>query len=107
MKQPKLLDVPATAPTKAARVQAFKAKHGIWTHYAPHLAREDERWTAMLIVTARERMKGYGAHPHTTGEAMVAGYCRLLDEMDLMVTGTGEVTTIRRLCARNNIVCDL
>lgn len=107
MKQPRLIEVPVTAPTKAAKIKAFKELHGIWTHCARHLAVEDERWTAMLLTEARERMAGYGATANTPPEDMVASFCRLLDEADLMVTGTGEITAIRRLCERNDILCVL
>lgn len=107
MRHPKLFDIPPSAPSKAAKIKAFKERHGIWTHNASHLPVEDERWSAMLIATARKRMAGYGATPTTPGEEMIASYCRLLDEMNLLVTGKGEISAIRTLCERNDIPCPL
>jgi hypothetical protein len=47
--QPNLIDVPKTHPTRAEKLQAFKAEHRIWTINATHLARADKPWTAVQI----------------------------------------------------------
>lgn len=102
MKHPRLFEVPPTAPTKAAKLKAFKEQHGIWTHRAP-MQREDHPWSAMLFTAAKERMGVQIKDPYE----MIAGYCQLLDDIGLLVTGTSERDAIRRLCAVNDILFPL
>jgi hypothetical protein len=65
------------------------------------------QWDALLMAHARERLKGYGVKRSADAIDLIAGYCRLLEESDLLVTGSSEIGAIRELCHRNNIPCPL
>lgn len=108
MKTPLLLDVPKTHMSRYERVQAFKERNGIWTHSCREMRREDHPWCAMLVHRARKALAGYLDHDEPDDPiSLIAGYCRLLDEWSLLVTGKTERDAIRRLCAHNRIPCTL
>lgn len=104
---PMLLDVPATHPTRYERLQAFKTRQGIWTHRASFRTKEEHPWSALLVPRARLALAGYidGDEPDDP-MSLIAGYCRLLDEARLLVTGETELDAVQRLCSENNIVCN-
>lgn len=99
---PNLLDVPKDSPSRKERLEAFKAKHGVWTHNS-HLPPEGEPWSALLVPKARLAMDEPTAEPMK----LIAGYCSLLDEMDLLVTGKTQREAIQTLCEKNGIAFDL
>jgi hypothetical protein len=102
-----LLDVPKTHMSRHERVVAFKERNGIWT-YRSDLRREDDPWCAMLEHRARKALAGYLKHDEADDPiALIAGYCRLLEECGLLVTGVSEREAIRRLCERNRMGCAL
>lgn len=105
MKTPNLLDVPKDSPTRKERIEDFKKRHGIWTYhcYTP----PEAPWDAMLVPKAAESLKGYGVKPTDEPMEMIAGYCRLLDEWNLLVSGKTEREAIRTLCEHNGIPCEL
>lgn len=98
MRTPLLLDVPKSAPSAHERLQVFKAKHGILTHYAPHMRGFDDTWLALIPF---EEDKG-----RDVGDAM-AHNCRLYDEAGRCATAKGELSAVRLLCQQLNIPCDL
>lgn len=109
MKTPNLLDVPKDSPTKRERIAAFKKQHGIWTHVDKENKIGGHAWDAMAFDKSVEALSGYNL---TEGEKrepvlLIAGYCRLLEEAGLLVTGNTEIDAIRTLCAKNGIQCPL
>lgn len=106
MKTPNLLDVPKDSPTRKERIEAFKKKHGIWTYYVAGQPKECP-WDAMLVPKAVEALAGYGVKPDTHPIELISGYCRLLDEWNLLVSGKTEREAIRTLCEHNEIPCEL
>lgn len=103
-----LLGVPKTHPTRHERLQAFKERQGIWTHHASFRERKEHPWSALLVPRARLRLAGYlkGDKPDDP-VSLIAGYCRLLDEWCLLVTGETELDAVQTLCSENHIPCDL
>jgi hypothetical protein len=93
-----LLDVPRTAPSNRVKLTAFKEAHGIKTHQAKHMRREDEPWLA-IIPFDEDKEK-------CVGEIM-ADSCRLYEESGYCATGTGEVSAIRKLCKQRGITCPI
>lgn len=108
MTTPPLIDVPKTHPTRYERLQAFKERQGIWTHKAPHRPKSEHPWSALLVPRARQFLAGYlDGDKADDPFSLIAGYCHLLDEACLLVTGETELDAVQRLCAENNIVCPL
>jgi hypothetical protein len=108
MKTPLLFDVPKTHPSRIDRVNAFKKKHDIFTHYAGRsFGKENEPWDALWVTGARKLLKGYTGSGVVIPEELIANWCRLLDEASLLLTGKTERDAIRELCQCNNIPCDL
>ncbi len=102
-KTPNLLDVPKDRPTRKERLEAFKIKHGIWTHNAgPSLGILP--WCAVLVPNARRSLKGYSVPAAAHPIDLIAGYGRLLEEWSLMVEGPTEHETISHLCTINRIL---
>jgi len=106
-KTPNLFDVPKDRPTAKERMEAFKAKHGIWTYHSPHMKRKEMPWEALWLTKAIEVLAGYGVKATDHPVEIIAGYSRLLDEMNLLIEGQTESTAVERLCAVNNIRFDL
>lgn len=106
MKHPTLIDVPKDSPSKRERLEAFKKLHGIWTHNAGYEPK-DEPWSALALNQSAVALNGYGVKPADSPLDIIAGYCRLLDEWNLLVTGETEREAIRTLCEKNGIVFDL
>lgn len=98
MSEPKLLDVPRSAPNKAKLLRDFKNQHDIQTHRATHMAREDHPWLALRPFAEDDR-KDIGT--------IMAESCRLYEEAGQCATGTGELTAMRTLCQQLNIPCNL
>jgi hypothetical protein len=97
-----LFTTPKTGPTKREKLEAFKKQHDIDV-----VGSNKYQWDALLMAHARERLKGYGVKRSADAIDLIAGYCRLLEESDLLVTGSSEIGAIRELCHRNNIPCPL
>lgn len=97
-----LFTVPKTGPTKRERIDAFKKEHAIWTY-----GTNKYQWDAILVSHSRKKLKGYGVTQNTEPFELVASYCRLLEEADLLVTGPSEIGAIRELCHLNDIPCQL
>ncbi len=104
MKTPNLFDVPKDRPTRKERIQEFKAENWIWTHKAEMM---EDRWSALAYAHSLEALKGYDLTGKLEPEFLIAGYCRLLDEAGLLVTGKTEMEAIRTLCRNLNINCPL
>ncbi len=102
MKTPNLLEVPKTHPSRKEKLEAFKVKHGIFTHDAGPSS-EDCRWLAMLVPKSREYLKDYDLKPDAHPIELIASYCRLLEEAGLLVTGPSEGETVRYIRKINNI----
>jgi hypothetical protein len=102
---PNLLDVPPTHPTRQEILQAFKTRQGVWTYCGKGMKREEHPWEALLVPRARKMLAGYigGGEPDDP-VSLIAGYCRLLEEAGLLVTGETELDAVQRLCAANEIV---
>ena len=91
-----LFDVPEQlSPRLIAEKQAMeKAKAaGVKTHHAPHA---DPPWIAVSMVAACEMLEGYDLtnEEKTDLAALMAGYCRLIDEADLIGYGHTEIEAI-------------
>ena len=102
MRHPTLFDVPKDSLSRRDRLMAFREAHRIWTHFC----RGEDPWLAMLLPRAEELAKQYGSanfHP----VEMMADYCRLLEEQDIIAVGHTERDAVRTLCAVNKIGCDL
>jgi hypothetical protein len=91
-----------TGPTKREKIDAFKREHSIWTYGSNKF-----QWDAILVGKSRELLKEYGVTDQTDPFELIASYCRLIEEADLMATGASEIGAIRELCYRNNIPCPL
>lgn len=72
------MDSPRLAAIKAADIQ---------THHAEHM--DDDPWLAIPMNAAREFLAGYKPTEEETASvpAIMAGYCRLLDEAGMTFTG--------------------
>ena len=68
-----------------AEVEALKKAHGIFTH----LCRGGGDWLALSMPECCAALSGYGLTEieRTDGVALMAGYCRLLDEAGLVEEG--------------------
>lgn len=75
--------------SRANKLKAFKAQHGILTHRASGVRREDHPWIA-LVPRPEDKGKDIGT--------IMAESCRLYDESYQLATGHGELSTIRTLC---------
>lgn len=84
-----LFDVPKNPP----RIQAFKAKHQIQTHYAPGC---EPPWCALNMPEARKF--GYGVTSDSSFFDCVAKVGRLLDESGIMGYGETEAEAIIESC---------
>jgi hypothetical protein len=98
MKTETLFEVPRTAPSARVELTMFKRKHGIQTHHAKHLSREDDPWLA-IIPFDDDKGKSIGA--------IMADSCQLYEESGYCATGTGELSAIRKLCAQRGIACNI
>ncbi len=65
-------------------------EHDIQTHHAPHM--EEAPWLAVPMKAARELLAGYDLTEDEKNNlpAMMAGYCRLLDEARYTFEGDSE-----------------
>lgn len=81
----------ATNPTK---LEVFKAKHQIETHYS--YGYDDMPWAALHMPTARKF--GYGVTETSSFMDCVAKVCRLLDESGVMGHGKTEADAIVETC---------
>lgn len=103
---PTLFDVPKDSPSRRDRLQAFKVKHGIWTHSASRSSGVGiaAQWIAVWVIGARKFLEGYGPEVATmTGMELIASYCRLLEEGDLMTEGRTEFEAIELLAIKNEL----
>lgn len=68
-----------------AEVEALKKEHGIFTH----LCRGGGDWLALSMPECCSALSGYNLTEieRTDGVALMAGYCRLLDEAGLVEEG--------------------
>jgi hypothetical protein len=105
MTTPLLFEVDQRHASRAVKLISFKKEHGIWTYRTSGMARADEPWSALLVPSARAMFSPESDKLEPFD--LIANYCRVLDEAHLLVTGEGELTTIRELCKQNNIRCDL
>lgn len=94
----KLLEVPADRPSMKVRVAAFKKAHGILTHRAAHVAREDNPWIAVIPF---EEDKGKELFD------IMANSSRLYEETRMIGFGAGELSAIRHLMEQRGADCDL
>lgn len=83
--KPLLLDVPRTKSRRDIRreeVAALKQEHGIFTHNC----RGAGEWLALSMPECIKALEGYNLteEERTCGAALLAGYCRLLDEAGLI-----------------------
>lgn len=104
MMTPNLIDVPKDSPTRKERFSDFKAEHWIWTHKTNGM---DYPWTALAYAHGLEMLKGYDLTEDQRNDPilLIAGYCRLLDEAGLLVTGNTERAAVRELCGNLKITC--
>jgi hypothetical protein len=67
----------------------------VLTHYAPHCA--DEPWCAVNMEAACQMLKGYELTEEEKNSvpAIMAGYCRLIDEANLIGFGMTEEEAVR------------
>lgn len=91
-----LFDVPEQlSPRLASEKQAMeKAKAaGVKTHHAPHV---EPPWIAVSMIDAQKILRGYPLteEEKTDLSALMAGYCRLIDEADLIGCGNTEIEAI-------------
>lgn len=92
---PTLFPLPGrTAPTRRAQLHAFMRKHGILSHRANFMAREQHPWLAILPMR-EDRGKDIGT--------IMSESCRLYDESPYLATGAGEYTTVRTLCEQAGV----
>ncbi len=82
--------------SRGRKLRAFKRKHRILTFKRD--GRQREPWVAILV-RREDRAKDI-----TT---IMSESCRLYDEAGLVGCGKGELTAVRKLCQRNEILCPL
>lgn len=94
---------PGVAHTRAnhrGETAALKKAHGIFTHRASFTT---GNWMALSMPECCEALSGYGLtdEEKTNGVALMAGYCRLLDEAGLVEEGhKTEHAAVTALVAR-------
>jgi hypothetical protein len=91
-----LFDVPEQlSPRLAAEREelAWAKLAGVKTHHAPHA---EPPWIAVNMRTACEMLEGYDLtkEEKTDLPALMAGYCRLIDEGNLIGYGSTELEAI-------------
>ena len=91
-----LFDAPEQlSPRLAAEKEAMeKAKsNGVQTHHAPHA---EPPWIAICMPAVCKMLEGYGLteEEKTDLVALMAGYCRLIDEAGLIGYGHAEIEAI-------------
>lgn len=104
MKTPNLIDVPKSAPSRRAKLKAFKAQHGIETHNAGS-SWGNGRWIACHMPSARKF--NYGVTDKSDFFDCQMKVCRLLDESGVNEYGNTEREAIRGLCDNLEIPCSL
>lgn len=98
LKTPNLFDVPKDRPTQKERLEAFVKQHRIFTY-----GNKAHGWDAMLIEQARQFLAEYRGKTEGHPIEMISGYCRLLEEANMLVTGKTEREAIEELCRLNKI----
>ncbi len=81
-----------------AEVKELKDRHGIWTDNCPELG-----WMALSMPACLEALAGYPLteEERTHPVALLAGYCRLLDEAQLVEDGHAtELMAVKACVAR-------
>jgi hypothetical protein len=112
MSQLPLLEVPKDAPSHKALIAAFKQRVGIWTHSAHGESSPGwPKWMAMLMPTDGAGKERYSDHRHYCKSdeplEIIAGYCRIMDESGRTGYGHTEKESIRELCSKNEIPCEI
>lgn len=103
-----LLDVPKDSPSHKERIDAFKAKIGIWTAAMKgESTREFPKWCAMLLPSNSVGIKYH--HYGKTEEPweLISSSCRILEEGGYMTFGHTERDALETLCDENKIPFDL
>jgi hypothetical protein len=77
-----LFTVPEQLSPRLKWIHAMKEEHRIFTHYA-------DNWLAIPMNIACKELEGYGLteEENTDGVALMAGYCRLLDDANILTDG--------------------
>jgi hypothetical protein len=98
----RLFDVPQDHLSKRqirrAEIKALKEKHGIYTNYCEGLG-----WLALSMPQCINAVKGYGLteEEKTYAPALMAGYCRLLEEAGLLADGcASEYEAVKQIADR-------
>lgn len=96
--QLRLIDVPPTTPSRGARLRALCEQHGILTHRAACRERGQAPWMALLPVAADAGRDLFD---------IIGDSARLYEESGRVAFGEGQLSTVRELCRKNGIECDL
>jgi len=77
-----LLAVPEMLSPRLNWIHAMKEEYRIFTHYA-------ENWLAIPMNIACKKLEGYNLtdEEKTDGATLMAGYCRLLDDANILTDG--------------------
>lgn len=94
MKQPVLLEVPKTHPTKHEILKAFMEKHGVLSHLCRGMGQR--KWMALIPI---DEDKGKSLFD------IMAESCRLYDEAGMIGEAESELQAVRNLCHQRNIPC--
>ncbi len=92
-----LIHVPPTKKSAYLELKEFREKHGILTHSASW-ARKDHPWLAL---------QAFDADKGKDIALIIAESCRLYEEAGYLSTGQGELSAVRALCEKLNILCPL
>lgn len=99
LKTPNLFDVPRDRPTAMERLEAFKERYGIFTW-----GDKNDGWDAMLVNQARALLSEDYPEAQTADAAeLIMDYCRLIEDVDLLVSRDTEREAIEELCRLNKI----
>jgi len=87
---------PSVAEQRRRQVQAWKEQYRIFTHKGP------DDWMALSMDECCDALKGYDLTEaeKTDGVALMAGYCRLIDEAGMIRFGETEYEACESLVAR-------
>lgn len=103
-KQPLLLEVPKSSPSRRERLEAFKAANGIEVCY---LNGVECPFTAVHMPSAKAMKAELGdAFEDELGE-YIWHYGSRLEDVGIVVNGNSEIWVVRELCSNLEIPCPL
>lgn len=94
MKHPTLFDIAPDTESQASKLSRFCTENKIWTWRADI---DEDPWLAMAWERAAQRTNKQCDGSDDSCFELYAGYCSLLTDIGLMVTGTSKLDVCRQI----------